>query len=277
MMMNRFLQQRKKKNKFIPTPFVTVVIFFVFAFAGINFFFPNTLTGFTHTVARPLWTLQNVVVATTVDTFNLIQSKQQLILENKNLSNQLQEMYIRARASSFLFEENRALKDLLGRHVEENTIIASVLTRPNVSAYDTFIVDVGRSLGVENGNYVIVPGGIIIGLVGEVFNTTAIIKSFSTPGEEVSVVMGSQRVAAIATGMGGGNFVVELPRDIGVEEGDNIIMPGISPKLFGVVEKIIADTTQPFQTILFKNPVNIAELKWVQILSTEDVPSTNNN
>lgn len=275
--MNRFLQQRKRKNKLTTAPFVTVVIFFVLVFASILFFFPNTLTGSVHIVMQPLWTFKNTIVDVTVNTFNLIQSKQKLILENKNLENQLKEMHFRVRASDFLYEENQALKDLLGRHVEENTILASVLTRPNVSVYDTFVVDAGRSLGVEKGNYVIVPGGIVIGLVSEVFKTTAIVKPFSTPGEEISVVMGSQRITTIATGRGGGNFVAELPRDIGVEEGDNIIMPGISPKLFGVVEKIIADTTQPFQTILFKNPVNIAELKWVQILRSNDQQSTTDN
>jgi len=83
------------------------------------------------------------------------------------------------------------------------------------------------------------------------------------------VSIGPENIAAEAIGRGGGNFIVKLPRGVGVEKGDIITMPDISARIFAVVEEIESNPSDPFVTILFKNPVNFNEIKWVQVIKSE--------
>jgi cell shape-determining protein MreC len=161
----------------------------------------------------------------------------------------------------------KILKELLGRTVFTNTILGAVLVRPNVSLYDTFVIDIGAREGISVGDLIVVSGDTIMGTISEVYNTTSKVKLFSTPGEITRVTIGASAISADAEGRGGGNFQAKLPRDVDVEEGDSVIMPGITQKLFGVVEKVVSNPTDPFKTILFKNPINSAEIEWVQVIT----------
>jgi len=67
--------------------------------------------------------------------------------------------------------------------------------------------------------------------------------------------------------LGGGNFEVKLPRGVDIREGDVISFPAINTQIVGVVEKIKVKAADPFQTILFKSPVNIYELRFVEIFT----------
>jgi hypothetical protein len=59
--------------------------------------------------------------------------------------------------------------------------------------------------------------------------------------------------------------VAKLPVEIDVNEGDTIVIPQIRPHAFGVVEKIVVDSSDSMQTILFKMPVNIHEFRFVRV------------
>lgn len=238
----------------------------VASIALVHFFFPQTVSGFLHTIARPLWNAQRATVALMEGVPHFLQSKQKLIEENNTLSDKIKVMQLQLYSRNVLYEENKELKELLGRETAEHTLLAGILSRPNSSLYDTFVIDIGRNAGVGEGARVMVSGDIVIGIVDAVFKNTSLVTLFSTPGEETEIVIGPQQIIATAIGRGGGNFIAQLPRDVGIEEGDSIVIPGVDTKLFGIVETIEADITQPFQTILFKNPVNMAEIRWVQVV-----------
>jgi len=257
------------------TPALIASVLLVGVGMFVHALYPSMLTGVTHTIAYPFWVLEQRATTIVTDTAEVLRSKQALIRENKELKKQIQALQPQLRSRNLLYEENSTLKELFDRTTEEDTVLAVVLARPNTSLYDTLIVDVGTKNGVVSGDKVVVSGDIVVGIVDKVFAQTTVIKLFSTPGEEVIVMIGTQQIETTATGRGGGNFVARLPRDVGVEEGDSIIMPGITIKLFGVIEKIVTDPTQPFQTILFKNPVNMAEIGWVQIIRSHQLQDNN--
>jgi len=266
-MMNSLLQQRKgRRNKKILTPIGAGMLVVVASIALAHFFFPQALSGSLHTALRPLWSAQQATAALVEGVSHFLHSKQKLIVENRTLQNQIKVMQSQLLSRNVLYEENKTLKELLGRGTAEDMLLASILSRPHSSLYDTFVIDVGHNQALEEGARVMVSGDIVIGVVAKVFKNTSLVTLFSTPGEETEIIIGLQQIVATAIGKGGGNFITQLPRDVGVEEGDSIVMPGINTKLFGIVETIEVDITQPFQTILFKNPVNIAEIKWVQVV-----------
>ena len=51
-----------------------------------------------------------------------------------------------------------------------------------------------------------------------------------------------------------------------IEVGDNVSIANIGTNTFGIVEEIIVTPADQFQTILFKNPVNMNELGFVLIV-----------
>jgi len=56
-----------------------------------------------------------------------------------------------------------------------------------------------------------------------------------------------------------------LPRDFVLEKGNEVVLPGITPYTLGVVETIISDPRDSFQKALLVSPVNIQELKFVEV------------
>jgi hypothetical protein len=51
-----------------------------------------------------------------------------------------------------------------------------------------------------------------------------------------------------------------------VKESDVIVVPSITTNIFGIVEKVSFEEKDSFQTVLFKSPVNIAELNFVEVI-----------
>ena len=66
-------------------------------------------------------------------------------------------------------------------------------------------------------------------------------------------------------GRGGGNFEMTLPRDFDLPEGTALTLPGINSYLLARVVTVISDPRDSYKKALLVSPVNIQELKFVQI------------
>ena len=66
-------------------------------------------------------------------------------------------------------------------------------------------------------------------------------------------------------GRGGGNFEMILPRDFILEKGTEVVLPVITPYTLGIVQTILSDPRDSFQKALLASPVNIFELKFVEV------------
>ncbi len=147
-------------------------------------------------------------------------------------------------------------------------ILAGILSKPNQSAYDTVIVDAGSNQFVSVGALVFADGNVPIGRVGSVYPSSSKIILFSNPSEQTQVSISSdpkQDVFMQVIGRGGGNFEMILPRDLNLEKGAQVVLPGITPYVVGTVETIISDPRDAFKKALLVSPVNIEMLKFVEI------------
>ena len=79
------------------------------------------------------------------------------------------------------------------------------------------------------------------------------------------MLVGNEGTPAEAMGKGGGEFEVKLPRGIKVLKYEPIVIPTLGIGIFGIVEEIITNPADPFQTILFTNPINIQSIQMVTI------------
>jgi cell shape-determining protein MreC len=264
-MMSNYLQQRNRIRQRKPKPALTIVFFVIIFIIAIRLIYPSTFSGALHFLSKPMWSSNTFITGRVSLMAALLRSKQSLVTENKILKQQIKNSASEILTLEMLRQENIALKEVMGRNISEDTTLATVLVRPNVSPYDSFIIDIGENYGIEKGNYVIVSDDIVIGVIDSVYGSSSVVKLFSAPGERTNVAIGPNNVLTEAIGRGGGNFIARVPRGVDVAEDDLITMPGINQKMFGIVEEIIANPTDPFQTILFKNPVNMQEVRLVQV------------
>ncbi|MGB8815797.1 MAG: rod shape-determining protein MreC [Minisyncoccia bacterium] len=262
--MNYLLKSREEKPKRnIIKTFIILIITLVFFVVFSQDFSKNILFS----IGKPLWGFSSSLVSFWDNNIGILRSKQSLIAENIKLEEQ-----IKSSKKDFLFlnlikKENETLKDLLNRKkIGYSLILASVLEKPGLSPYDTLIVDVGKKDGISKGQLVMADSSVLIGEVAEVYDFSSKIKLYSSPGEKISVLVGSSNILKEAQGVGNGNYKIEVPKEIGVEVGDSIVIPSINVNIFGIVEKIESKNTDSFEVVLFKSPINIQELKFVEIV-----------
>lgn len=228
---------------------------------------PHLFPAFFTAIARPFWRTEFSIEN------GALNSPAKLLADNQSLLRQLDEARIRLDTIGAVESENRELKVLLGRGtttpVRNPGILAAVLMRPPLSAYDELIIDIGRDHALATSSLVYVPGDILVGRVVDVLGTTAKVTLFSSAGESYPVLIGQTHAAATAVGRGGGHYEAQVSRDTAVIEGDFVLNAGFSNKPFGIVSAVLLDPTQPFKTVLFAPPVNIYQLRWVVVKNRE--------
>ena len=191
--------------------------------------------------------------------------KSSLIKDRDILQNKLAEYDAMLLNYNSILDENIKIKEILDRKGEKiEMLLSAILSKPNISPYDTLIIDVGSSSGVKEGDTVFALGNIPIGVVSGVEINSSKVVLFSNSGEKTEVVL-SKDVFMQIIGRGGGNFEMILPRDLVLEKGSTVSLPGIFPYVVAKVETIISDPRDSFAKALLTSPVNIQELKFVQI------------
>lgn len=254
---------RGKKTKWFFAILLLVVLFF---YSNVTGFLQKTLQVFIY----PVWIAESYLDESAINPFGFLLSKKKLLIANEQLKKDITEAELMLGDRKVLLKENVELKEILGRRSNlEKIVLASILAKPNRSLYDTLIVDAGENLNIKKGDKVFALGNILIGVVDEVDKKTSKIKLFSSQQEKIDVMVGFYNVNAVAIGKGGGNFEIKLPRDTEVDMGGIVTMTGLNSPVLGSIEEIISDPADPFKTLLFKSPVNMFELKWVQILKSE--------
>jgi hypothetical protein len=97
---------------------------------------------------------------------------------------------------------------------------------------------------------------------------------FSSPGETTEAVIENNpapsssqggNVFTELTGRGGGNFEMILPIDLTVQKGNQVDLPGTNPYLLAIIETVISDPRDPSIKALLQSPVNVQELKFVEV------------
>ena len=259
--LHRNLKRRRRLQKdviILGVVVVAVVAFYIMA----PIFFTGPLTG----IARPIWNIHRTVSAYLAGSRIIFQSKKELAAENKALQKNAELLALRDIELELLRNENTRLQELLNRRPGETSIAGRVLVRPPVSPYDTFVIDVGSDAGVMRGDLVVAED-VIVGSIVRVQGRTSLAQLFSAPGATIMVSVGSENIPVEAIGKGLGNLSARLPRDLIVKEGDFVTIPSLSTRVFAVVQELRVSPTDPFQSLLFRVPINISTLDFVEIVS----------
>src|SRR3989344_4872836 len=241
--MSYLLDKKIQRKKILYAVFSAIILLVLFYF---RFGLWNGLAYFSHTVFRPILIFGNNVGGKLNSARSYFASKNSLYLENQNLQSKKTE--------------------------KTKVVLGSILSKPNQSPYDTLVLDIGADLGIKSGERVLALGNVLIGRIANIYHNSSKVILFSSNGEKTQVVVveknlpaGRQGVFLELVGRGGGNFEMIMPRDLKLEKGDQVVLPGIIPYVVGIVETIISDPRDPFVKALLTSPVNIQELKFVEV------------
>lgn len=260
MMMQKFHDKKYKNNKrkvvrIITSVFVLVVIVGIFIFLSSK--------GILNKIAKPFWKARTEIVDEVVPAIrsksSIMSENERLIAENTSFRNSMLDYEL-------IKNENIELKNILNRIPNrKNIVIAGVLSKPIYSPYDTLIVDIGVNDKVNKGSKVYAGGNIPIGVVNEVYDNTSLITLYSNPGTSTMGVLENENINVELIGRGGSNFEMIIPVDIEASNGKLVMLPGLFGEAVAIVEDVISSPASPVKRVLLKSPVNIQNIKWVEI------------
>ena len=261
--MNYLLDKKIKKRKYFIFLFIVVFLFTLFYFRNPVFY---NFSNVANKIFRPIITIGNNIASNFSNINIIFNSKQALFLENKNLKIELDINNAKMTNYNSLQDENNKLKEILGRKKEDkNFVLGTVLNKVNRSLYDSFIIDIGQKNGIKKDDMVFVLGNIPIGRVVEVFDNSSKISLFSSPGQKTEIIISGIENFIEIIGRGGGNFEIILPRDFDIPKGTKVVLPGIDSYVVAISEAIISDPRNSFKKVLLKSPINMQEIKFVQV------------
>ncbi|MBU0722984.1 rod shape-determining protein MreC [Patescibacteria group bacterium] len=256
------MRHGKKNNK---VKIIILIIGIGLFFAFFNWFSAST-TSYLHRVATPLWRAGGQTKEVLTPFLSYFTSRRALFVENQNLQQQIDATRAKLADRSFLLHENNALKEKLERSTSTpERILAVILAKPDITLYDTLIIDVGEQNKVSLEDLVMVEN-IVMGEIAEVYQTSSKVKLYSSPGVRTPVFVGDSAISTEAIGLGGGNFKIELPQNVDIFVGDSIYMPSISPRVLGIIEHIDEDANNALEEILFRSPISFFSLRFVDVV-----------
>lgn len=193
-----------------------------------------------------------------------LRNRSALLEDMEDLKNQLATMRADQYVNERLSKENETLRQLL-HDGDDDRIVAGVIGRPTVLPYDVLLLDKGSSSGIQAGAPVYVGTQTVIGVVRSVSNTTAVVDMVTSPNFSSLVYIVGPNVYAVANGVGGGQLRVGVPQGVDVAMQDLVILPSVSPGVFGVVTHIENRPTQAEQLVYVTPEVAIRELRLVTV------------
>ena len=199
------------------------------------------------------------------DIIENFRSKNALLQENKNLSDQIVNLNANYANYGELLRENQELKQVMNRASSTNLILAIVLSKPPTSPYDTIIIDGGTKVGMDVGQTVYVNGDVPIGTIDQVFLDSALVDLYSSPSDKMDARLEPEDIDVTLFGHGGGDFLVSVPHDLTVATSTVVVSKEINPHVLGVLQKAISDPRDSSQTLILSSPININELSFVEV------------
>jgi len=255
-------RQRGLGGKRIFLAFIVVVV----ALFGLNYFFSGVVAQVARTPLVALAGTTSALKDSVTTMSNVRVQKITLQKEQELLKKRIRELELYALNNLVLVSENEELRRLLGDGATQinNGILAQVLSSGGLYPYGTILISRGA---FEVGALVYGEQNIFLGTVAQVDKNTAVVQLVSGLSSKTDVIVGISPRATQATmyGRGNGNMIIEVPRDIDVRLDDPVVVAGALTTLVGFVGDIEVQSTDAFQIVRVRTPLNIKTVRFVRV------------
>lgn len=261
--MSYLLDKKIQRHKFFKIAIGVIFLIILFVFRSPIF---GGLSDVSQGVFRPVLVLGNGVGEKFKSFGSYFVSKNSLYLQNQKLQSEV--AFNNARMTNYdsVVADDAGIKEILGRKDPKvPMILSAILAKPNQSLYDTLVIDAGVKQNVKVGDKVFALGDVPIGRIAEIYQNSSKVILFSNAGEKTQAVVSGKNIFMELVGRGGENFEMIMPKDFTLQKGDQVVLPGINPYVVAITETIISDPRDPFTKALLTSPVNVQNLKFVQV------------
>lgn len=222
---------------------------------------PTFLTKAFLAVARPLHLVRQDATGSVADAFQKTQTKEELLVENERLAEELKKAEIKAN----LFDEMRGATTASRTGATSSVqMTARVLSSPPFSPYDTLLLDAGAHDGIALQDLVTYDNTVALGAVDTVNGNTSRVRLFSSPGTEQSVRVGTRDFLVVARGVGGGVVQMLVLKEEAVSRGESVFLP--DGMLFARVDTIVQNESDAFALVYAVVPFNLFEVRDVVVV-----------
>lgn len=195
----------------------------------------------------------------------LFVSEGALARENFALKERVAQLQALAQENAVLREENEALRALADvPEGEAEGLAVPVVSGADSSLYGTFLIGAGSKEGVIRGARVFAPGRVLLGIVSDVSEGTALVQSLLAGGVKTEGLIASS-TSIIVSGRGSGNGIARVPRDTPVAVGDPVYYRDVRA-IIGVVGAIESVPSSAEKQVYLRVPQNLNSLRFVTIL-----------
>ncbi len=253
---NQYLGHHKKSYRgFRYAIFVLFLIALVFGFRKV---FRNFSYAVTVPVIETSTAFERGIYSVTHSKSKLLQRINSLESENEALRSRMADY-------SLIENENSGFKNSVLTRSE--SVLASVVGKPSLSAYDTLLVDAPEGTTVGKKVYTI--SGIPMGSVTSVSGRNATITLYSSPGidtnAEIILEDAMNSTSANFRGRGGASFEAILSKDIEIPVGALATIPSLFNEPFAEVVKTVSRDDTKDQVVYLRSVVNFQYLRFVVI------------
>lgn len=201
--------------------------------------------------------------------FNFFSGRQTLVQSNQKLKDDIRSLNAQLLSSKMRIEELEVMVQEFGRAPMSNVAKGKIILRSGYFSFDTFWLGLDKSAttSIRAGNLVISDHNILLGEVVVVYDSVAKAKLYSAPSRKTAVRIGAKNIPTMATGLGGGNYLVTLPTSSEVVHNDLVRTEKNGQEyILGIVGTVEKNAETPFQKVYIKPPVNIYELRYAGII-----------
>lgn len=276
-----------KKNKYFKTS-----IFYLFLYLIFIFIFPflrgainkkNVSINTPATVLKAADSSTNFFSSFFINIGNFFSSKKDLALKIDELNSQILEL------------KKQTIIQKISEKDMQKIVIAKKIFTDSLNMYNTILVDKGSESGVQEGDFVYVDGDKVIGRIERVNLSSSIVNLISKDkykseasilGEKIDIsvkdldnpstasssqegLLDSPFVASMPThigkrhyvvidvyGYGSGDFVAQVPENIYVSTGTEVLLAENESKVLGQVVKVEHPEASFFQVVLIRGYYN---------------------
>ncbi|MFH0804261.1 MAG: rod shape-determining protein MreC [Candidatus Zambryskibacteria bacterium] len=191
--------------------------------------------------------------------------KNNLIKENKNLSDEIEKKRLNLIDYESIKYENQKLRETLGIKSTQNIITASIIARSPQIPLDSLFLDKGINDGLNKGDLVLVGERILVGKIVESFKNKSTVALNSFAGAISYGFVARTNEPLEIKGVGGGSLEAKVPIDFDIVIGDKLMISGSFTYLAAVVGVIEEDRSSGFKNILMSLPVDVSKTSMVFI------------
>lgn len=261
--MSFHLQPKPRKNiSFRRARIIVGLILVLVIFMEI--IFPNTWSNLTVVIAKPFWKSREAVANVFLGS-NFLATRSSLQKENQLLRDENEKLRERMNEIDILKADNTIFRNTLSLTKSIRTSAYSIIVHPSQTPYDVLILEPKEGVTPQAGSRVVL-GNVALGTVVQSDSLFLKVDMYSSHGRETEGRLLPSGEPLILTGKGAGNFTVKVPRDMGAQIGQLVVLPGDTAFALARIASIEESEKDSFKQLRLISPKNIFSLRFVEII-----------